>query len=264
VDADKVLLAIKHDHKTAAEFEQQYKYAPNYLDRREALQYFAKNKMISQLVWGLKDKYHGLRLLTLESIDQQKDYTDPSVLSQVEQMATKEPYKKVQAKAIEILAKLNDKKYEPLFEKYVNDSSYSVSGAALEGLANLEPEQAYALARKYSNDALGKLGDVVSGIIMKKASPDDYNFLLEHFKNEPLSQDKIKSAFTFAKYLATIKDPEQVKKGVDEIIKFRNQIPEQYWGYIDPAFKQAFSKISATQKALGNSEIANYVNELLK
>jgi len=264
VDADKVLLAIKHDHKTAAEFEQQYKYGPNYLDRREALQYFAKNKMISQLAWGLKDKYHGLRLLTLESIDQQKDYSDPSVLNQVEQMATKEPYKKVQAKAIEILAQLNDKKYQPLFEKYVNDSSYSVSGAALEGLANLEPEHAYALAKKFSNDALGKLGEVVSGIIMKNASPADYNFLLGHFKNEPLSEDKIKSAFTFAKYLATIKDPEQLKKGVDEIMKFRNQIPEQYRGYIDPAFKQAFSKISATQKALGNSEIANYVNGLLK
>jgi aminopeptidase N len=263
VDADKVLLAIKHDNKSADQFEQQYKYAPNYLDRREALQYFAKNKM-SQLALGLNDKYYGLRLLTLENLDNTKGYSAPAVLNTIEQMATKDPNKKVQAKAIEILAKQADKKYQPLFEKYVNDSSYSVSGAALEGLANLQPEEAYTLAKKYSNDALGKLGDVVSGIIMKTASPEDFDFLLNHFKNAPLSEDKIKDAFVFARYLTTVKNAANVKAGVDEIMKFRNQIPEQYRGFIDPGFKQAFNKISAAQKANGNNELGNYIQDLLK
>jgi aminopeptidase N len=263
VDADKVLLAIKHDNKTADEFEQQYKYAPNYLDRREALQYFAKNKM-SNLALGLTDKYYGLRLFTLNNLDNIKGYSEATVLTTIEQMASKDPDKKVQAKAIEILAKLADKKYHPLFEKHVNDSSYSVSGAALEGLANLQPEEAYTLAKKYSNDALGKLGDVVSNIIMKTASPADFDFLLNHFKNLPLSEEKIKDAFTFAKYLATVKNAANVKAGVDEIMKFRNQIPEQYRGFLDPGFKQAFSKISTAQKVNGNTELSNYVNGLLK
>ncbi|HSV09882.1 MAG TPA: M1 family metallopeptidase, partial [Hanamia sp.] len=179
VDADKVLLAIKQDHKNADEYEQQYKYGPNYLDRREALEYFAKNKL-NNLALGLNDKYWGLRLLTLENLDNTKGYSVPAVLATIEQLATKDPNKKVQAKAIEILAKQADKKYQPLFEKYVTDSSYSVSGAALEGLANLEPEEAYMLAKKYSNDALGKLGNVVSDIIMKTASPEDFDFLLNH------------------------------------------------------------------------------------
>ena len=263
VDADKVLLAIKHDNKTADEFEQQYKYAPNYLDRREALQYFAKNKM-SNLALGLTDKYYGLRLFTLNNLDNIKGYSEATVLTTIEQMASKDPDKKVQAKAIEILAKLADKKYQPLFEKHVNDSSYSVSGAALEGLANLQPEEAYTLAKKYSNDALGKLGDVVSNIIMKTASPADFDFLLNHFKNLPLSEEKIKDAFTFAKYLATVKNAANVKAGVDEIMKFRNQIPEQYRGFLDPGFKQAFSKISTAQKVSGNTELSNYINGLFK
>ena len=42
VDADKVLLCTKTDNKTAEEFEQQLKFAPKYLDRREALQLFCK------------------------------------------------------------------------------------------------------------------------------------------------------------------------------------------------------------------------------
>ena len=263
VDADKVLLAIKKDNKSADEFEQQYKYAPNYLDRREALEYFTKNKL-SALALGLNDSYSGLRLLTLEGLDHQKMFTVPSVLTVIEKMATKDPDKKVQAKAIEILAKTGDKKYQSLFEKYVNDSSYSVSGAALEGLTNLDPEKALPLAKKYSNDALGKLGEVVSGIIMKNATESDFDFLYNYFKNESLSENKIKDAFTFEKYLIQVKDGEKVKKGVDEIMKFRNQIPEQYRGFIDPGFKQGFDKISAAQQANGHTELADYINGLLK
>lgn len=263
-DADKVLLAIKKDNKSAEEFEQQYLYAPNYLDRREALEYFGENKMMSQLAQGLKDKYYGLRLLTLENIDQQKGYSDPSVLSQIELMATKEPYKKVQAKAIEILAKMKDNKYKSLFEKYVNDSSYSVAGAALEGLAALQPEEAYTLAKKYSNDALGKLGEVVFAIIIKKGTEADFDYLLNHFSNEPISEEKIKGAYIFARYLVTVKNADHLRKGVDEIMKFRNQIPEQYRGFIDPAFKQVFTKISSAQQQSGNTELANYINGLLK
>jgi aminopeptidase N len=263
VDADKVLLCTKTDNKTAEEFEQQYKYATKFLDRRESLEYFAKNKS-SQLAYGLNDKYSGLRLFTLEKINQAKGYSVPSVLTVIEQIAAKDPNKKVQAKALEILAKQNDKKYQPLFSKFVNDSSYSVSGAALQGLSSLEPTQSYTLAKKYSSDARGKLGTVVSEIIMANATEEDFNFLLNQFKSSPLDENKIKGAISFGTYLSKVKNADNVKKGVDEIMKFRNQIPEQYRGFIDPAFKQAFSKISTAKKAEGDAELANYIDGLLK
>ncbi len=263
VDADKVLLAIKKDNKSADEFEQQYKYAPNYLDRREALSFFATNNL-SDLAWGLTDKYSGLRLLTLQLMENQNSFAVPSVLKEIEQMAQKDPDKKVQATALEILAKTKDFKYLPLFQKYISDSSYSVAGASLEGLAVLESDQEYSLAKKYSNDALGKLGDVVASIIQKNGAPEDFNFLLEHFKNMPLSAEKIRSAPVFAKYLEKVKEKENVKKGVDEIMNFRKQIPEQYLSYIDPGLKQAFSKISAAQEYNGNTGLANYINSLIE
>ncbi len=263
VDADKVLLSRKVDNKSAEDFQQQFKYAGNYLDRKEALAYFAKNNM-SDLANGLSDKYYGLRLFTLEAMDKNKSYTVPTVLGVIEQIADKDPNKKVQAKALEILVKTNDKKYQPLFSKYVNDSSYSVSGAALDGLTKLEPSEAYNLARKYSNDAKGKLGDVVTKIIMDNASEDDFNFILDNFKNGPLTQTKVQETMTFASYLAKVKNADNVKKGVDAIMDFRNKIPEQYRKYVDPAFKQAFSRISNAKKAEGNTEVANYIDGLLK
>ena len=263
VDADKVLLAIKIDNKSADEFEQQYKYAPNYLDRREALEYFAKNNS-SNLSLGLDDKYYGLRLLTLENLDMNNGYSDAAVLKKIETMATKDPNKKVQAKAIGILAKLEDKKYQPIFQKYITDSSYSVAGAALKGLAALEPSQSYALAKKYSTDALGDLGTEVSAIIMSQGSESDFDFLLNQFKKEPVGQDKVISGYKFANYLIKVNDPQKVRQAVDEIMKFRNQIPEKYRSYIDPGFKRAFDNISVAQKSKGNTELSNYIDSLLK
>jgi len=263
IDADKVLLCEKNDHKSTDEFEQQYKYAGNYLDRREALEYFAKNKL-SNVALGLDDKYWGLRLLTLQFLEQSKGYSIPSVLSVIEKMATADPSKKVQAKAIEMLAKMNSQKYLPVFEKYVNDSSYSVAGASLEGLAMLEPAKAYTLAKKYSSDALGKLGAVVASAFYKNGAEEDFKFLLNYYSNQPASQDKIMSSVAFGNYLASLKNADDVRKGVDEIMKFRNQIPAQYHSYIDPTFKNAFSKISQRQRANGNADLAAYIDGLLK
>jgi aminopeptidase N len=263
VDADKVLLANKTDNKSAEEFLQQYKYAGNYVDRKEALEYFADNKL-PELSVGLSDKYHGLRLFTLEQYEKADSYKDASVLPEIEKMAESDPDKPVQAKALELLAKLNDKKYEPLFNKYLNDSSYSVAGASLEGLVNLEPDQAYSLAKKYSSDARGKLATVVADVIMKNPNEDDFPKLLRLYREAPMSSTKIQETFQFGRYLVQLKNPENVREGVDEIMSFRNEIPENYRGYIDPVFKQMFDKIGENQRSLGDTTVADYVEGLIK
>ena len=72
------------------------------------------------------------------------------------------------------------------------------------------------------------------------------------------------SSIAFAKYLSSLKNKENVRKSVDEIMKFRSQIPAQYHSYIDPTFKNAFNKISQAQKADGNTDLATYIDGLLK
>jgi aminopeptidase N len=263
VDAGKVLLAKKTDNKTAEEFEQQYKYAGNYMDRKEALQYFADNKL-SNLSIGLRDRYHGLRLFTLEKIDEAKSYNTPDVLTTIEQIADKDPDKLVQAKALGVLVKLNDKKYLPLFTKYVNDSSYTVSGTALDGLIKLDPAQAYSLSKKYGTDARGKLAAVATKAIMANATEDDFTAIYKDYREAPLSQAKIQQTITFGNYLTTIKNDDNVRKGVDEIMNVRNQVPEKYKGFVDPAIKQTLSKIANSRRSAGNSQLADYVDGLLK
>ncbi len=262
VDADKVLLIQKTDNKSAEEYAFQFKNAPNYLDRREALEYFAENNK-SELVNGLTDKYWGLRLATLNLIDKNKRYTVPSVINAVAQVAEKGQNKNVIAKALDILIKSGDRKYQSLFEKYVSDSSYNVAGTALEGLMKADSTLGYQLALQYKSDARGKLKRIVTQAIMQNPSESDFDYILNDFDTSPMTQTKIAETVQFAGYLAKVKDPGNVRKGVDAIMKFRNFVPSQYHKYIDPVFKQSFARISAAKSASGQTELANYIDGLL-
>jgi len=259
VDADKVMLWAKTDNKTDANFIQQWKNAPLYMDRREALDYFAKKSM-KELAEGLKDKYAALRRSTIQKLGESKFAKDAEVISGIENLAGTETDKKTKAAAIRFLGKLKDARYKDLFTKNVSDSSYTVSGAALQALIMLEPETAYTLAKKYSNDAKGDLGDAIAEVIMSKGNESDFEFILNLYDKSAPSQDKLTSSETFCAFLEKVNNLANVKKGIDAILRFRKLIPEQYRGFTDPSFKAGFDKLS---KAKG-TEIADYIAKGMK
>ncbi|MCX6315632.1 MAG: M1 family aminopeptidase, partial [Sphingobacteriales bacterium] len=242
VDADKVMLWAKTDNKTDANFIQQWKNAPLYMDRREALDYFAKKSM-KELAEGLKDKYAALRRSTIQKLGESKFAKDADVISGIGNLANTETDKKTKAAAIRFLGKLKDARYKDLFTKNVSDSSYTVSGAALQALIMLEPETAYTLAKKYSNDAKGDLGDAIAEIIMSKGNESDFEFILNLYDKSAPSQDKLTSSETFCAFLEKVNNLANVKKGIDAILRFRALIPEQYRGFTDPSFKAGFDKL---------------------
>ncbi len=259
VDADKVMLWVKTDNKSADNYIHQLKYAPLFLDRREALSYFS-TKGLKELLGGLKDKYAPLREYTLNKLAAGKLAGDADVLKATEELVAKEKNKKAKAAAINLLVKSGDAKYLSIYKANVNDSSYSVAGAALSGLAALDPTNAYALAKKYSSDAKGDLGDAIDGIIMENGTEADFDFILNRFDKAPLSNAKFESLDAFCTYLGKVGNIANVKKGVDAIVKFRNAIPEAYRGFTDPSIASALKKVSAAK----GKEIEDYIAEKLK
>ena len=255
VDGDKILLCEKTDNKTAADFIHQNKYAPLYLDRKEALEYFAGKEM-KELTEGLKDKYAPLREYTINKLAESKFATDATVIKAVEEIAAKETNKKTKSAAISFLARTADSKYLNLFKSNINDSSYSVAGAALDGLATLEPANAYSLAKKYSTDAKGILGEVVNTIIMSNGTEADFDLIATGFDKAPVTQAKLQMAGIFCDYLQKINNIADVKKGIDMVIKLRNAIPEQYRSFTNPGIKAALDKVA---KAKGK-EIKDYIS----
>jgi aminopeptidase N len=261
-DGDKMLLVEKKDDKTAANFIHQWKYAPLYLDRKEALDYFSSNNM-KELAEGLNDKYEGIREFTLNKLADKSSLVVGDVLARVEKIAAWDASKKVQAAAVEILAGLKDKKYNDLFTKLVKDSSYSVAGAAFEGLNAIDPTGAAKMAKSLASDAKGKLASQVTTVIMANATEEDFDFIYKHYKDAPLNEEKLQLTKTFGDYLATLKSSDNIKKGVESMMVFRNIIPDEFKSFTDPFFKQAFEKIAKAKEGTDKA-LADYLRGLVK
>ncbi len=259
VDADKILLTDKTDSKTEANYLAQWKYGKNYLDRKEALDYFAKNSIVI-LSEGLNDKFFKLRISTIQKIGTSGFKSDTSIINQIERIANKDANKKVKAAAINFLVKNGDKKYLSLFEAAIKDSSYAVAGAAFKGINAINPEGAFELAKKYSNDVKGAFGDEVNKIILTQGTEADFDFIANRYADAPLSQEKISTTDKFALYLSKLNDITKVKAGIDMILAFRKSIPTQYMNFIDPSISKALGKISKVK----GEEIEKYIEEKLK
>ena len=259
VDGDKVMLWAKTDNKTAENYIHQWKYAPLYMDRKEAMDYFAKKEM-KVMSEGLKDPFAPLVRSTIEKLETSKFAKDPDVIADIEAVAIAEKDKRTKARAIEFLAKLKDAKYLTLFRNNVSDSSYSVAGASLKGLTELDPANAYTLAKKYSVDAKGELGNVVSDIIISNGTEADFDYIAGRYEKAPLSEAKLTMSQTFCTYLEKVNNLANVKKGIDAVINFRKAIPEQFRGFTDPIFKAALDKLG---KAKG-AEITDYITNGMK
>ena len=256
VDADKILLCTKTDHKTKENYIHQFLYAPNYMDRKEALDYFDSTGA-KELTLGLKDKYAPLRMFTINRLAEAKFGNDDSVIAAIEKIAQTEKDKKTLAAAITFLVNTNNPKYADLYEKYVNDSSYSVAGAALTGIARLDTKNAYSLAQKYSGDAKGTLGEVVTSIFIAKGTDSDYDYIANKYSQMPPGQDKFEMTGMFCEYLSRINDMTKIKAGINYIIKFGNQIPEQYRTFTDPAILKSLNKIGKVK----GQEIRDYISQ---
>ncbi len=259
VDADKYLLTEKTDNKSEENFIAQWKYAKNYLDRKEAIDFFAKKNM-PEIAKGLYDKFSGLRMLTMQKIATTAYKADPVVLSVIEGMAKSDRNKKTRAAAINYLVKNGDSKYLPVYQSAVNDSSYSVAGAGLSGLVSLDKDNAYVLAKKYGQDAKGSLGNVINDILIANGTEADFAAILSNYSRAPLSFEKVGLTNKFIDYLLKVNDSRKVMEGIDAILAFRNKIPEAYRGNVDPMFTAGFNKIS---KAKG-AEIEEYIRVRFK
>jgi aminopeptidase N len=257
-DAAKATLCEKTDNKTTENFVYQFTHAANYLDRKEALDYFA-TKGLKELAMGLNDPFAGLRKQTIESLMESKFATDESIVKRIEVIAAKETDKKTKAAALTFLGATGYSKYQPLFFKNADDSSYSVAGAALSGLTMLDPANGYALAKKYAVDAKGALAEAVLSTLITQGNEADYDVISNLFNETSFGQEKVGMAFGMVKYLNKVKDVTKIKKSIDAVMAVRKSIPSQYRNMSDPAFKQAFDALA---KAKGK-EIDTYIKESL-
>lgn len=240
VDGEKILLCEKKDNKTLDNYIHQYKFAGNYLDRREAIDACAKipddPKAFNLLKLAIQDKYFGLRDYALEAIDFKKPQVKEAMEPLIFEMAKNEKKSTVRAKAISILGSYSNKpEYKSLFAKALNDSSYSVSGAALEAMTISDKAVSWEdVNRLKGKPVRGKLRETITQLLMSKGDEADFETIAHNFSSLPFGQAKIDAMEPFAQYLGKVDNTNNFKKGVDLVVSFRDEIPLNYKSEFTP------------------------------
>ena len=264
VDGDKIILADKRDNKTLAEFIHQYNYAGKYLDRREAVD-FASKKLSDPAAYqlhikALNDPYDRIRAKAIQGLNLAK--LDAVAYSKLESIAKNDPKRLVRAEAIDLLSKSNDKAYKDLYLAATKDSSYSVAGAGLLALSSVDSVLAYKIAIDLSKQpSKGRLTAAISNVIIKLGDESAYDYIMSNFTSMPLSQEKFGAVTSVADFLAKLTNQQKFEKGVDEIVKFRDDLPGQIRVQTDPYINNMILKGLATKKEkAGAKAMADYVN----
>ncbi|RAJ86054.1 aminopeptidase N [Chitinophaga dinghuensis] len=236
VDAEKVLLAKRDDHRDFSTFAYQYAHAPLYLDRRYAIEeavdlQTTNPEALKLLQAALGDKYAGLRQLAVDKLKFNNETVRNATIAAVVKIAKEDKNSLTKAAAIRKLGSLKDKQYIPLFEAATKDPSYGVEGAAVEALAELDIDKAYSIAKTLQQDSKGKLINSITQIYAKKGNEADLNFIATKF-DETSGQDKLNAAFDYLGFLANLNNTPAVIKGVDQIqamtVQFKNAMVNRY------------------------------------
>ena len=264
VDGDKITLADKRDNKSLAEFIHQYTYAGKYLDRREALD-FASKKMTDSAAFqlhvkALNDPFDRIRAKAIQGLGLAK--LDAATYSKIAGIAKNDSHRLVRADAIELLSKSNDQSYKELYIAAAKDSSYSVAGAGLLALSTIDSALAFKMANDLSKSpAKGRLSAAISNVIIQFGDESAYDFIMNNFTSMPLSNEKFGALSSVADFLAKLQDPKKFEKGIDELVKFRDEIPAQVRVQTDPYLNNMILKGIATKKEkAGAKAMADYVN----
>jgi len=266
VDADKILLVEKKDNKNIDNCIHQYKYAGNYLDRKEAIDFASKSddpKAIALMIASLKDKYHGLRSYAIDKLNLKNETIATLAEPVLADLAVNDPKSTVKSAALSMLVSYQDARYKGIFASQVNDSSYAVAGAALEGLFELDSVAGLTAAKKMAaQPAKGKLVESITKVLVSSGDESGFDLLLREFNDMPPSQAKMNLLQPFAMMLVKANDIEKVKTAVDMIVKFRDEIPEEYGisPFINSLLQGIINKKQTANPVPGGSdEQINYI-----
>lgn len=270
VDGDKILLCTKKENKTLEEYIFQYKNAGKYLDRKEAIDFAAKKvskdqnalQFLSEV--AINDAYAPLREKVLESLSEVE--ISDALAQKLEKIAATDAKKTVRAAAIEALGSLKKDKYKDLFIKATKDSSYSVAGASLAALAEIDSKTATEIATKLSKEpAKGKLASAITDLLVKYGDETAFDYVANTFEKMPLSQAKFEALKSFGDMIAKVKDIKQFKKGIDLIAAFRDSMPETYKAQVNQYINgMIFKEIIDKKTKEGATEMIDYVNSKIK
>jgi aminopeptidase N len=230
VDAGKKLLCRKTDHKPLEASLLQYRYAPGYYNRREALMACLLAQDTSDaarlfLRTGLQDSCAALRKWVADNINLGNTVTRSCYEPVMDSLARHDQDPLVRQAAVKKLRSLNDKKYIPLLILSLQDSSYDVVASSLIGLNRLDKALAAPYVRGFAGD--DDMSSTLLKIFISNRDTNDNNTFLRIIERQDA---RFKQAYLekYLNYLAALEDTSVIADGLKQ---FRLIVAD-----IDPQF----------------------------
>ncbi|MHB8258725.1 MAG: M1 family metallopeptidase [Bacteroidia bacterium] len=188
-DGEKQLLCQKSENKTAEEYVYQYKNAPKYLDRLEALNQF-KDNLSNPAVYeaaklALNDKWDGLRSKALKLFDEVDAAKLPELKPIIVKMAQADEKTHVRAEAITYLVKhyATDADVKTIYTNALTEKSYTVMGAGLNALAKENPKTAMQKAKELENENSDNIRFIIIDLYSNYGDDSNNDFFVKQKDN---------------------------------------------------------------------------------
>jgi aminopeptidase N len=276
VDGDKVLLAKKTDHRDLNTYVYQFKHAPLYLDRREAIEACLKQQTSNEearkvVAAALKDKFHVLRGLAIRGLKLDDAAVKQATAATLATIAKNDDNALVRTAALHQLGELKDPQYAALFEAATKDSSYAAAGSALTGLLALNPDKAYTIAKEMESTAKGGLSASIAEVYAKKGNNADVAFFSKSFEEAGSGQAKFDAAIQYLGILSNIDNTDAVIKGIDQVKAmadgFKNNMVNNYLINIMQPMVQKKQQKAASSNGNDKAELtkqSEYIQKVLQ
>ena len=175
---------------------------------------------------ALSDEYSSIKRTAIDIIKATKNESyKHKYYSIITSLANSDKDNLVKASAIGLLSIWKDTANKNLFLNSIYDSSYTVAGAALEGLQKIDSQTAYTKAIKLiGTNPKGALESTIWTII-GKAGKDEDIIVYKIFENK-LSSAMSRYAYLYSlnNYLKIVKNDSSFSKGIDMYIAGLNGI----------------------------------------
>ncbi|MFL5764931.1 MAG: M1 family aminopeptidase [Bacteroidia bacterium] len=219
VDAQKMLLCTKSENKTISELAYQYKHAPLYLDRAEAVHKLAektKDSLAAQtIIAALSDKFWSIRLDALDALKDIPAGYDSQILEIVKRLAEKDEKSSVQSVAIDYLSvHYKNPELEAIYKNGMSSRSYYVISSSINAIAKVNPEEGMKYAKQNENEKNVDLLYAVAEVYGDYGS-DDNNAFFVNAKDKFTGFAVIGYVNLYGVFLKKVKRDETVNSGVD-------------------------------------------------
>jgi aminopeptidase N len=216
VDAEQMLLAEIFDNKPKRWWLNQLD-APLYMDQKRALNNIDEEFLKQAIAKAITHDYWGIRNIAIDRAAKNK-IVDQETIELIFQIALNDSKTKVQAKAIDYLAKLPNKQdYLSLFEQNTKHLSYAISGASLNALSLIDPAKSLELADSLVSTAKNEQAKSIKKVYAEHGGPDK----MEYFVNLLETESNYALFTTTGLYVDFLKNQEvgTTIKGIDALEK---------------------------------------------